>query len=45
MKKALLRNLVIFFIVLFVAASSAEGAQQKKDFTEENEVRLNRTAS
>ena len=42
MKKALLKNLVIVLIVLFVAASTAEGAQQKKDFTEENEVRLNR---
>lgn len=42
MKKAVLRNLVIFLIVLFVAASSAEGAQQKKDFTKENEVRFNR---
>ncbi len=42
MKKALLKNLVIFLIVLFAAANSAEGAQQKKDFTEENEVRLKR---
>ncbi len=42
MKKALLRNLLIFLIVLFVAASSAEGAQQKKDFTQKSEVRLNR---
>jgi len=42
MKKALLKNPVIFLIVLFIAANSAEGAQQKKDFTEENEIRLNR---
>jgi ubiquinone/menaquinone biosynthesis C-methylase UbiE len=42
MKKALLKNPVIFLIVLFVAANSVEWAQQKKDFTQENEVRLNR---
>ncbi len=41
MKKVLLRNLLIFLIALFVAASSAEGTQQKKDFTKESEVRLN----
>ncbi|NIM57681.1 MAG: methyltransferase domain-containing protein [Candidatus Aminicenantes bacterium] len=42
MKKAPLRNLVIFWVVLFVAVSSTEGIQQKKDFTQENEIRLNR---
>jgi len=42
MKKAFLGNLIVFLIVLFVAANSAEGAQQKKDFTEENEIRLNK---
>ena len=42
MKKNPLKNLVIFLIVLFVAANSVEWAQQKKDFTQENEVRLNR---
>jgi len=42
MKKILLKNPVIFLILLFIAANSVEGAQQKKDFTEPNEVRLNR---
>jgi ubiquinone/menaquinone biosynthesis C-methylase UbiE len=42
MKKALLKNLVIFLIMLFVAANSAEWAQEKKDYTESDEVWLNR---
>jgi predicted methyltransferase len=42
MKKTPLRNLVIFLIVLFIAANSVGWAQQKKDYTEPNEVRLNR---
>ena len=42
MKKAPLRNLVIFLILLFIATNSTAWAQQKKDFTQPNEVRLNR---
>lgn len=42
MKKAPLRNLVIFLFVLFIATNSTALAQKKKDFTQPNEVRLNR---
>ncbi len=42
MKKAFLTNPVIFLIMLFIVANSAEWAQQKKDFTEPDEARLNR---
>jgi precorrin-6B methylase 2 len=42
MKKAFLRNLVVFLIALLITANSAVWAQQKKDFTEPNEIRLNK---
>jgi ubiquinone/menaquinone biosynthesis C-methylase UbiE len=42
MKKAPLRNLAIFLTVLFIATNSTAWAQKKKDFTQPNEVRLNR---
>jgi ubiquinone/menaquinone biosynthesis C-methylase UbiE len=42
MKKALLRNLVIILIVLFIASNSVGGAQQEKDYTRSDEVWLNK---